>query len=144
MSQRETGGSFLFICLYIGYFLSKYAINESISPITIPRSIRGAVSNVARSVPNAIKALFGSLFANSKKSIGLINFITAQITVAPKIALGSSDSKDASGSTARTNAPVIAPDHGVVAPASLFKELLPNEPPTGKEFEIAEAMLAIP
>ena len=60
------------------------------------------------------------------------------------MALGNSDSSDASGSKDKTIAPVIAPDQGVSAQATLFKELLPKEPPTGKEFETADAILATP
>ena len=113
-------------------------------PITIPRSILGAVNNVANNVPAAINACSGSFLIKSKNSSGLINFITAQITVAPRIALGNSESSDDRGSRPNTTAPVIAPDQGVLAPAILFKELLPKEPPTGNELEKADAILATP
>ena len=39
---------------------------------------------------------------------------------------------------------MIAPDQGVSAPAILFKELLPKEPPTGNELETADAIFATP
>ena len=110
----------------------------------MPRSILGAVINVANNVPAAIKTCPGSFLIKTKNSSGLINFMTAQITVAPRIALGSSDRSDDRGSKANTTAPVIAPDQGVLAPAILFKELLPKEPPTGNELEKADAILAIP
>jgi len=74
----------------------------------------------------------------------LINFTTAPITVAPKIALGNSSRRNTRGNTAKTKAPVIAPAQGLSAPAILFSELRPNEPPTGNEFEIAAAILATP
>ena len=113
-------------------------------PISIPRSILGAVNNVATSVPVAIRPCCVSSTTNLKNSMGLINFITAPITVAPKMALGNSSRRKTRGRTARTKTPVIAPAQGVSAPAILFNELRPNEPPTGNEFEIADARLAIP
>ena len=93
---------------------------------------------VAMKVPIAINAWTGFSTPRVKNSLGLINLATAPITVAPKIALGKSESKGVKGSTAKTKAPVIAPAHGVSAPANLFNELLPNEPPTGNAFERVE------
>ena len=110
----------------------------------IPRSILGDVRIVAKSVPIAISACRGLLFMRFIKLLGMINFITAPITVAPKIALGSSDNTEVKGRTTKTKAPVIAPDQGDSAPANLFNELRPKEPPTGKAFESAAAKLATP
>ena len=58
--------------------------------------------------------------------------------------MGRSSSSGASGSTTSTNAPVMAPDHPLVAPAMRLSELRENEPPTGKAPETAEARLATP
>ena len=65
--------------------------------------------------------------------------MTATMTMAPSTALGSSSISATRGMAARTNAPVIAPAHGLVAPARRFSELRENEPPTGNAPEKPDA-----
>ena len=103
-------------------------MRDNTRPIRIPLSILGAVNNVAITVPAAMRPCWVSSMMSLYNSRGLINFTTAPITVAPKIALGNSSRRNTRGNTAKTKAPVIAPAQGLSAPAILFSELRPNEP----------------
>ncbi|GIR36674.1 MAG: hypothetical protein CM15mP49_20590 [Actinomycetota bacterium] len=94
-------------------------------------------------MPIAIRACPKSFLANLKIK-GFINFTTAQITVAPRMALGNSESSDASGSKDKTIAPVIAPDQEFQLQLPYSKNFFRKSPPTGNEFETADAILATP
>ena len=69
---------------------------------------------------------------------------TTTITITPSTEVGRSSSRKASGSTASTKAPVMAPDQALVAPASRLSALREKEPPTGNAPDTAAARLATP
>ena len=113
-------------------------------PTSTPRSTRGANPMVAKVVPAPTSA-----WGNEPHGRWVISFTstrrtTTTITITPSTEVGRSSSRKASGSTASTKAPVIAPDQGLVAPAIRLSELRENEPPTGKAPDTAEARLATP
>lgn len=74
----------------------------------------------------------------------MISLKTATTTMALSTARGRSRNAGVNGSTARMNSPVIAPAHGLVAPAGWFNDVREKDPPTGNAPDTAAARFATP